>query len=269
MKKGLIKTSQEIETIAEGGKILHDILHATAELAKPGISTWQLNEFAEKAIYGTGGPFSNIQGRPEPGRMGGRPSFKNFGGKKNPFPAGLCTSVNSVVVHGIPSRSVILKDGDIISLDIGMEYKGLFTDTAITVGVGKISDIAKKLIETTRKSLSAAIGQAKAGNTIGDIAYATQKTAEAAGFSVIRDLVGHGVGYEVHEDPAVPNYGKKGQGIKLLEGMVLAIEPMVCEHEYFVVLDNDGWTIRTRDNGLAAHFEHTIAITKNGARILT
>jgi methionyl aminopeptidase len=253
MKKGTVKSQSEIDTIAEGGKLIHDILYRTAELAKPGVLTWELNEFAENEIK----------------KIGGRPSFKNFGGKKNPFPAGLCTSVNSVVVHGIPSRDVILRDGDIISLDIGMEYKGLFTDTAITVSVGKTSDVAKKLIETTRKSLFAAIDQAKPGNTIGDIAFAAQKTAEAAGFSVVRDLVGHGVGYEVHEDPAVPNYGKKGQGIKLLEGMVLAIEPMVCEHEYFVVLDNDGWTIRTRDNGLAAHFEHTIAITKNGARVLT
>ncbi len=253
MKTGSIKTPQEIETIAEGGKILHGILYAIAELAKPGISTWQLNEFAEKAIYDAGG----------------RPSFKNYGDKKNPFPAGLCTSVNSVVVHGIPSREVILRDGDIIGLDIGMEYKGLYTDTAITVPAGNISNIAKKLIETTKKSLSAAIAQAKAGNTIGDVAYATQKTAEDAGFSVVRDLVGHGVGYDVHEDPAVPNFGKKGQGIILQEGMVLAIEPMLCEHDYFVVVDNDGWTIRTKDHGLSAHFEHTIAITKNGARILT
>lgn len=253
MNKGLIKSESEIEIIAEGGKLIHNILYATAGIVKPGISTWELNVFAEKEIE----------------KIGGRPSFKNFGDKKNPFPAGLCTSVNSVVVHGIPSRDAILKDGDIVSLDIGMEYKRLFTDTAITVPVGKISDIAKKLIETTKKSLLAAIDQAKPGNTIGDIAFATQKTAEAAGFSVIRDLVGHGVGYEVHEDPAVPNFGKKGQGIELQEGMVLAIEPMLCEHEYFVVLDNDGWTIRTRDNGLAAHFEHTIAITKNGARILT
>jgi methionyl aminopeptidase len=253
MNKGLIKSQTEIDIIAEGGKLIHDILYETAELCKPGVSTWELNEFAEKEIA----------------KIGGRPSFKNFGDKKNPFPAGLCTSVNSVVVHGIPSRQTILKDGDIISLDIGMEYKGLFTDTAITVPVGKISDIAKKLIEVTKKSLFAAIDRAKAGNRIGDIAYATQKTAEDAGFSVIRDLVGHGVGYAVHEDPMVPNFGKKGTGEVLREGMVLAIEPMVCEHEYFVDFEPDGWTISTRDGGLSAHFEHTIAITKNGARILT
>jgi methionyl aminopeptidase len=253
MKKGLIKSQDEINIIAEGGRLLHDILRATAGTVRPGISTWELNEFAEKEIE----------------KIGGRASFKNFGSKKNPFPAGLCTSVNSVVVHGIPSRNVILKDGDIISLDIGMEYKGLYTDTAITVAVGKISETAKKLIEITKKSLFAAIDQAKEGNTIGDIAFAAQKTVEAAGFSVVRDLVGHGVGYNVHEDPSVPNFGKKGTGEILREGMVLAIEPMVCEHEYFVQFEPDGWTISTRDGGLAAHFEHTIAITKNGARILT
>jgi methionyl aminopeptidase len=253
MKKGLIKSQEEINTIAEGGRLIHDILYRTTELAKPGVSTWDLNEFAEKEIE----------------KIGGRPSFKNYGSKNNPFPAGLCTSVNSIVVHGIPSKNTILKDGDIISLDIGMEYKGLYTDTAITVPVGKISDVAKKLIDATKKSLSAAIDQAKAGNRIGDIAFAAQKTAEAGGFSVVRDLVGHGVGYGVHEDPMVPNFGKKGTGEILREGMVLAIEPMICEHEYFVQFEPDGWTVSTQDGGLAAHFEHTIAITKNGARVLT
>ena len=253
MKKGSIKTPEEIEAIAEGGKILHDILLQTAELAKPGVSTWELNHYAEGEML----------------RTGGRPSFKNYGSKKNPFPAGLCTSVNDVVVHGIPSRDMILKSGDIIGLDIGMEYKNLFTDTAITVGVGVISSVAQKLIDTAKKSLDAAIVQAKAGNRIGDISFAIQSTAEKAGFSSVRDLVGHGVGYEVHEDPAVPCYGKKGTGEVLREGMVLAIEPMLCEHEYFVKVDNDGWTIRTSDGGLSAHFEHTVAVTKDGARVLT
>jgi methionyl aminopeptidase len=253
MKKGYIKTPEEIELIAEGGKLLHDILHATAGSARPGISTWELNEFAERQIK----------------HAGGRPSFKGYGPKKNPFPAALCTSVNNVVVHGIPSREMILKDGDIISLDIGMEYKGFYTDTAITVPLGKVLPLSQKLIEATRKSLNAAIAEAKAGNRIGDIASATQKVAEDAGFSVVRDLVGHGVGYEVHEDPAVPNYGKKGTGEILREGMVIAIEPMVCQGEYFLQFEQDGWTITTRDGGLAAHFEHTVAITKNGARVLT
>lgn len=253
MRSGFIKTQEEIEIIAEGGKILHDILHGAAALVKPGITTAALNNFAEEQIT----------------KAGGRPSFKGYGPKKNPFPAGLCTSVNSVVVHGVPSESLRLKEGDIISLDIGMEYKGLYTDTAITVPVGQISAKAKKLIEITKKTLDAAMAQAKAGNTIGDISYATQKTAEDAGFSVVRDLVGHGVGYDVHEDPAVPCYGKKNQGMKLQEGMVLAIEPMVCEGEYFLQYEPDGWTISTTDGGLAAHFEHTIAVGKNGCRILT
>lgn len=253
MKKGAIKTRGEISQIAEGGKILHGILYRTAELAQPGISTWELNEFAEKEIE----------------KAGGRPSFKFYGSKKNPYPAGLCTSLNSEVVHGIPSQKATLKAGDILGLDIGMEYQGLYTDTAITVPIGKISAVAEKLLEATSKSLNAAIKQAKAGNRIGDISFAIQSTAEAAGFSVVRDLVGHGVGYDVHEDPSVPCYGKKGTGPLLKEGMVLAIEPMLCEHEYFVDFDPDGWTIRTKDGGLSAHFEHTIAITEYGARILT
>lgn len=253
MANRLIKTPAEINAIAEGGKLIHGILHATAGLARPGISTWELNEFAEKEIAKTGG----------------RPSFKNYGPKKNPFPAGLCTSVNSVVVHGIPSREIILKNGDIVSLDVGMEYKNLYTDTAITVAVGNISTEAQKLIAVTKKCLDLAIKQARSGNRIGDISYAIQSTAEAAGFGVVRDLVGHGVGYEVHEEPSVPCFGQKNQGPKLEEGMVLAIEPMVCAGEYFLKYQNDGWTISTADGQLAAHFEHTLAITENGARILT
>jgi methionyl aminopeptidase len=253
MKQGQIKTAAEIEIIAEGGKLLHDILLRTAELVKPGLTTWKLNEFAEAEIV----------------KIGGVPSFKNYGPKKNPFPAGLCTSVNSQVVHGIPSKFNILKQGDIISLDIGMEYKKLFTDTAITVPVGRIDSKAKRLIEVTKKSLDMALKQVKPGNRIGDIAWATQKAAEAEGFSVVRDLGGHGVGYQVHEDPFVPCYGKKGTGPILKTGMVLAIEPMLCEDEYFLQYEPDRWTISTRDGGLAAHFEHTIAVTDYGCRILT
>jgi methionyl aminopeptidase len=252
-KKGLIKTSEEIEIIAEGGKILHNILHKTAGLVKPGVSTFELNVFAEQMIYDAGG----------------RPSFKNYGDKRNSFPAGLCTSINDVIVHGIPSKTEFLTEGDIVGLDIGMEYKKLYTDTAITVGVGNVSQTAKKLMEATQKSLNAALEQVKPGAKIGDISFATQRTAESFGFAVVRDLVGHGVGYEVHEDPAVPCFGKAGTGMVLKEGMVLAIEPMLCENEYFIDLDNDGWTIRTKDGGLSAHFEHTIAVTKNGCRILT
>ena len=252
-KKGLIKTESEITTIAQGAKILRDILRKTAELVRPGISTWELNEFEEKLINDAGG----------------RASFKGYGPKGHEYPAGLCTSVNDEIVHGIPSKTITLKAGDIIKLDVGMEYQGLYSDTAITVPVGKVSDMAIKIINTTKRALDEAIKAAKPGNTTGDIGYATQKAAEKEGFSVVRDLVGHGVGYEVHEDPQVPCYGKKGQGMKLQEGMILAIEPMLCEKGWKIFIDDDGWTIRTADGGLSAHFEHTVAITKNGAKILT
>ncbi|HMQ01502.1 MAG TPA: type I methionyl aminopeptidase [Candidatus Doudnabacteria bacterium] len=247
------KKPEEIEIIREGGKILGGILQRTAALVKPGISTAELNDFAEREII----------------IAGGRPSFMGYGDRKNPFPAGLCTSINDAVVHGVPSAEDILQEGDIIGLDIGMEYKDLFTDTAITVPVGKVSKRAELIIKTTKLALVEAIRLAKAGNRIGDMGFAMQSIAEKAGFSVVRDLVGHGVGYAVHEDPAVPCYGKAGTGLELVEGMVLAIEPMICEKKPRVVYDSDGWTIRTSDGGLAAHFEHTIAITKKSARILT
>ena len=247
------KTPQEIKVINEGGKILREILHRAADLAKPGISTLEINDFAESNII----------------KAGGRPSFIGYGSRHNPFKHGLCTSINDAVVHGIPSKDDILQEGDILGLDIGMEYKGLFTDTAITVPVGKVSPVAQTLIDVTKEALAAALEQVKAGNHIGDIGHAIQTTVESAGFSVVRDLVGHGVGYAVHEDPAVPCYGKPGKGIELVENMVLAIEPMVCQLRPKVFFDTDGWTIRTHDGALAAHFEHTIAVTKDGVKILT
>jgi methionyl aminopeptidase len=253
MPKGHIKTAEEIEIIAQGGQILRKILLATANLVKPGISTWELNRFAENAIT----------------QAGGKPSFKNYGEPKNPFPAGLCTSINDVIVHGIPSKQAILNPGDIIGLDIGMQYQGLYTDTAITVPVGQISNLADRLLKTTQECLKLAIQTATVGHTIGDIGYAIQTHAEANGFSVVRDLVGHGVGYEVHEAPEVPCFGKLGQGLKLEAGMVLAIEPMLCEKSWKIAIEDDGWTITTFDHRLSAHFEHTIAITKNGVKILT
>lgn len=250
---GQIKTSSEIDLIAEGGKLLRGILHGTAAMVKPGVSTHALSNFAEQEIR----------------NIGGRPSFIGYGEKNNPFPAALCTSRNDIVVHGIPSNTELLELGDIVGLDIGMEYKGLYTDTAITVPVGAVSDKAQKLIAVTKKALELGIQQAVVGNRIGDIASAVQKYAESNGFSVVRDLVGHGVGYGVHEDPAVPNYGKAGTGIKLVDGMVLAIEPMLCTGGYHIYFEDDDWTIRTEDGGLSAHFEHTIAVTKKGPRLLT
>jgi len=252
MKK-YTKKPAEIRLIAEGGRILHGILRQTAALAKPGVTTAELNAFAEKEIV----------------RAGGRPSFIGYGSKDNPFPAGLCTSVNDVVVHGIPSPKETLREGDIIGLDIGMEYKKFYTDTAITVAVGNISAVARRLVDTTEKCLAEALKAARPGKKIGDIGYAIQSTAEAAGFSVVRDLVGHGVGYAVHEDPAVPCYGRKNTGLELVAGMVLAVEPMVCQNRAQVYFDSDGWAIRTADGGLSAHFEHTIAVTDYGAKILS
>ncbi len=247
------KTQEEIEKIREGGKILNRILQQTAKLAKPGISTWDLNSFAEAEIL----------------KAGGRPSFKGFGPKGHQFPAGLCTSLNSVVVHGVPSKNQVLKEGDILGLDIGMEYKGLYTDTAITVAVGNITKEAQRLLELTKKALSIGIEQARIGNKVGDISAAVQKVADDNHLGIIRDLVGHGVGHAVHEDPQVPNYGKKGAGPELKEGLVIAIEPMFTLGTDDIFIEDDGWTVTTRDQSLAAHFEHTVAITKNGPEILT
>ena len=251
--KGMIKSAEDIQMIAAGGTLIHDILRRTGELVKPGISTAELDRYVEAEIL----------------KIGGIPAFKNYGPKKNPFPATLCTSLNSEVVHGIPSDQVILQEGDIISLDIGMQYLSRYTDTAITVGVGTISGEAQALIDTTERALSHAIAQAVIGNRIGDIAYATQSTVEKNGFNVVREMVGHGVGFDVHEPPDVPCYGKAHTGLLLQEGMVLAIEPMVVAGKFKLQSEADGWTISTVDGSLAAHFEHTIAITKKGPRILT
>lgn len=250
---GTVKTPEDIELIAEGGQLLNDILKRTAALVKPGINTLELSDFAEREIR----------------NIGGRPSFLGYGPKKNPFPAALCTSVNDVVVHGIPAKDRVLKGGDIVSLDIGMEYRGRYTDTAVTVPVGTASPEAMKLIETAERALSEAIRVAKPGARMGDISFAIQSTAERAGFSVVRDLVGHGVGYGVHEDPPVPCFGRPHTGVVLKPGMVLAIEPMLCAGEYFLTYDQDGWTIRTRDGKLASHAEHTVAVTERGCRVLT
>ena len=247
------KTQEEIDKIKEGGKILNRILSQTAELVRPGVSTWELNTFAEQEIF----------------KAGGKPSFKGYGNKGHLFPAGLCTSVNSVVVHGVPSKEAILKEGDTIGLDIGMEYKGLFTDTAITVPVGKISEKAQNLLSLTKKALSIGIAEAKIGNKVGDIGAAVQKVADDNKLGIIIDLVGHGVGHAVHEEPQVPNYGKKGTGSELTEGLVIAIEPMFTLGTDDIFIEDDGWTVTTKDESLAAHFEHTVVITKSGPEILT
>src|SRR3989339_131585 len=244
----IIKSEEEIKIIREGGKILAEVLKRVGEMAKPGITTLDLDRAAEALIL----------------VAGAKPGFKGHEG----FPYSLCASVNENIVHGYPSNYV-LKNGDIVGLDLGVVYKGFNTDMAMTVPVGEVSFEAKRLINVTKKSLRLGIKKAKIGNTIGDIGNTVQRFVEDQGFSVVRDLCGHGIGKELHEDPKIPNFGKRGGGEKLVEGMVICIEPMVTAGEYHLRNSDDGYGFATKDNSLSAHFEHTIAITKKGPRILT
>jgi len=243
-----IYTEQEIKVLAEGGKILAKILKTLAKKVKPGITTNYLNKVAEDLIFS----------------FKAQPSFKGF----NNFPAALCVSIDEEIVHGVPGQR-ILQDGDIVSLDLGVRYKGYCTDAAITIAVGKINAKTKKLIAVTEKSLQIAVKQAKAGNHLEDIGWAIQNYVEKNGFNVIRELVGHGVGRNVHEDPQILNFGEKGEGTEIREGMVLALEPMVSMGNWRIKKAGDGFAYKTVDNSLSAHFEHTIAITKKGPKILT
>jgi len=247
------KTVEEIEILAAGGKKLAQIMRELCAMCQPGANAAQLDKEAEDRII----------------KAGGKPAFKGFGTAGQEFPNTLCVSPNEMVVHGIPHKDLEFKEGDLIGLDLGMEYKGLFTDHAVTVGIGNISPEARRLLSVTKECLDLAIKQAIAGNRLGDIGYAVQARAEAEGFGVVSKLVGHGVGHEVHEEPRVPNYGKPGAGEEILEGMVLAIEPMINLGTPDVQTADDGWGIVTADGRLAAHFEHTVAITKEGPRILT
>ncbi len=244
-----IKTAEEIALLREGGKILHEILHKTAAKVVPGISTGELNEYAENLLAERG-----VEG-----------AFKGYHG----FPAAMCTSVNEACVHGIPSFEYVLKEGDIIGMDFGVTYEGLITDSAITVAVGEVSSDTRHLMKTTKKALQLGIEQAVIGNRTGDIGAAVQKFVERQGYGVVRDLIGHGVGYEVHEAPEVPNHGKKGQGALLKEGMVIAIEPIVNVGTWEVETHPDQWTIVSADGSLSAHYEHSVAITKDGPLVLT
>jgi methionyl aminopeptidase len=250
-----IKTSAEIKTLSEGGKILASILNQLASLAKPGVATFDLEKEARKLIK----------------QAGGQPAFLNYSpwDTSAKYPAALCVAINDEVVHGIPKKDRILKNGDIVGLDLGLQYKKLFTDMAMTVGVGKISDRAKELMRVTEESLFKGIKEIKAGARLGDYGFVVQQFVESRGFHVVTELVGHGVGYLPHEDPDIPNWGRKGKGIELKEGMVLALEPMVCEGSGAVFLDKDGWTWKTRNGLLSAHFEHTIVVEKEGCKILT
>lgn len=250
----IIKTKKEIEALREGGKRLSTILHAVAAKVAPGVSAKDLDMYAEELI-----------------RKGGdEPAFLNYRphGAECPFPASLCVSINSHVVHGIPAKDRILKEGDIVSIDLGLKHKGTFSDMALTVPVGKISKADLELLRATKEALMTGIQAAEVGNKTGDIGYAIEKFV-AKRYGIVRELAGHGVGREIHEDPYVPNFGKKGTGEPLVPGMVIAIEPMLNHGGDDVVMDRDRWTIKTADNKKSAHFEHTVLITENGPEILT
>ena len=250
----IIKTKEQIEIIREGGKILAKILAKVAKKVTPGISTYELDLYAHDLIK----------------EAGGTPAFLNYKpeGAYNAYPATLCVSVNNEVVHGIPSKNKILKEGDIISLDLGLKYKGLFTDHAITIAVGKISKKDKQLLDDTKKALEVGISACRRGATVGDVGYAVLSFVNRK-YGIVRELSGHGVGVKIHEDPYVPNYGKKGKGQKLIPGMIIAIEPMLNIGKADIITASDNWTIKTADGSRSAHFEHTILITEGDAEILT
>lgn len=250
-----IKTKEEIEVLRKGGKCLAQILKEITDAARPGVATFDLDRLAESLIF----------------ESGGKPAFKGYRteGVKTPYPASLCTSINDEVVHAIPRRDRILKKGDIVGLDIGMQFDGLYTDMAVTIGAGKISNEAEQLLRVTKEALGLGIGAIMPGIHVGDISNTIAKHLKKYNYGIIRDLAGHGVGYELHEEPLIPNYGKTGTGPELKEGMVLAIEPMAALGDWRVVLKDDEWTFATADGSLAAHFEHTVVVTQGGAEVLT
>ncbi|MCR9010981.1 type I methionyl aminopeptidase [Gabonibacter chumensis] len=242
------KTQEEIELLRESNRLVGRALGEVSKYIRPGISTLELDKIAEDCIRSNGGV----------------PGFLGYGG----FPNTLCISINDEVVHGIPS-SRCLKEGDIVSVDCGVVKNGFYGDSAYSFAVGKVSEEVAKLLRVTQECLYKGIEQAISGMRIGDIGYAVQSHAEANGFTVVRELVGHGVGRNLHEDPQVPNFGKRGQGCKLTTGMVIAIEPMINMGKRYVYQLSDGWTIRTRDHMPSAHFEHTVAVGKGSADILS
>lgn len=243
-----IRSEEEIALIKKAGKILSQTLKVLEKRAGPGVETRQLDAIARDEIL----------------NRGGYPAFKGYRG----FPGNICISVNEAVVHGIPSDRK-LRDGDIVSLDVGVRFRDYYADAAVTVGIGKISQVARDLMDVTRKALYIGIANAIAGNKVSDISCGVQQYVESNGFSVVRALVGHGIGQNVHEEPEVPNFGKPGTGPKLEAGMVIAIEPMVNAGAFEVEALDDGWTIVTKDRRLSAHFEHTIVVREKKAEILT
>jgi methionyl aminopeptidase len=245
-----LKSPREIDIMARGGQILGATVEMLRREVKPGMSTWELDELAESFI------------RSHPGAT---PSFKGLYG----FPGSVCASINEEIVHGIPSRRRVLHDGDIISIDVGVKYDGYHTDSATTVAIGAVPQESHRLLDVTQRALSAGIDAAQPGNHVGDIGAAIQAVVEESGFSIVRDLVGHGIGVAFHEEPQVPNYGKPRRGTKLVPGLTIAIEPMVNIGGPATRTMPDRWTVVTVDGSRSAHFEHTIAITETGPRVLT
>ena len=244
-----LKNSLQIKDMKEAGRITGEALLVAREHVREGISTYELDKLIREHIE----------------RSGAKPSFLGYGG----FPASACISINDEVIHGIPSKKRILRDGDIVKIDVGAFYRGFHGDAARTIPVGKVSDEALKLIEVTRKSFFDGVNALRAGGRIGDVGSAIQTTVESNGYSVVKKYIGHGVGHELHESPDVPNFGTAGRGVRLCAGMTLAIEPMVNIGSSEVYELPDGWTVKTRDASLSAHYENTVALTSEGAMILT
>ena len=245
----VLKSTSEIDIMREAGQIVAEVLTELGAAAQPGVSTWDLDELAEARLR----------------EAGGIPTFKGYRG----YPASICASVNEQVVHGIPSKDTILKDGDIVGIDIGVTWRGYVGDTARTFAVGQIDAASQELVAVTRESLKLAIAAAAVGNRLSDIGYAVQSYVEERGMSVVRDFVGHGIGTQMHEDPQVPNFGAPGRGLRLRPGIVLALEPMVNAGSHEVQVLQDQWTVVTRDRQRSAHFEDTVAITHDGPTVLT
>ncbi|MDR1591370.1 MAG: type I methionyl aminopeptidase [Prevotellaceae bacterium] len=244
-----LKTAEEIELLRLSNLLVSKTLATLAPLVQPGVTTAKLDRVAEEFIRS----------------HGATPAFKGYNG----FPCAVCTSVNDQIVHGIPSEKVVLKEGDIVSIDIGTFLNGFVGDSAYTFCVGEVAPEVRRLLEVTKASLFVGIGQAVEGKRVGDIGYAVQNHCEAAGYSIVRELVGHGVGRVMHESPEVPNYGRRGSGALLKTGMTICIEPMVCMGARDLIFEQDGWTTRTRDGKYAAHFEHAVAINRGKADILS
>ncbi|MGE5236351.1 MAG: type I methionyl aminopeptidase [Acidobacteriota bacterium] len=244
----VLKSAAELDTMHRANAVVHETLHVVAEAAKPGVSTADLDAIAEEYIRS----------------QGARPAFKGYRG----YPATLCTSVNDVIVHGIPSRTCRPKDGDVLSLDCGAIWEGYYGDAAITVPIGEVAPEALRLLTVTRECLEMAVAVMRPGKRLSDVGDAIQRHAEGSGFSVVREFVGHGIGRALHEDPQVYNFGPAGRGPELRPGLVLAIEPMINQGGPDVVIDDDGWTARTEDGRLSAHFEYSVAVTADGPRVL-